>query len=57
MTAKGGRVKRAKGWKALVQRCGRNDRVAADREEKGIETRERRLGKQEAQDQRQEWGV
>jgi hypothetical protein len=47
---KGGRIKRA-GWKWLVQRHGKNEKRSADREEKAIETRERRLGHEEINDQ------
>jgi hypothetical protein len=50
MAAKGGLYKRA-GWKALVQRHGRNEKRAADLEERAIEKRERRLGRREIREQ------
>ena len=50
MAAKGGRYKRA-GWKWLVQRHGRGEKRSADRVEKQIETRERRLSRREIREQ------
>jgi len=50
MAAKGGLYKRA-GWKMLVPRHGRNEAKSADREEKQIETRERRIARREIREQ------
>ena len=55
MAAKGKRVKRA-GWKWLVQRHGRGNKANANQAEKAIETRERRLGRREIEEQRKDMG-
>ena len=54
MGAKGGRVKRANGWKWLIARHGRMSARDADQLERAIEKRERRRGRREIDEQRKD---
>ena len=52
---KGGRIQRAEGgWKMIIARHGRMSARDADQLERTIEKRERRLGRAEIDEQRQD---